>query len=401
MTTRRPPHTTIHWLALFALGVALLIWRRPDAVVTPQLWAEDGVVFFLDAWRCGPAAVWYHYSGYLHLFPRLVALVAAWLPVEATPHVYAWSTVIPTVLVAQRIASPHFTAAPYARVAMMVPLALPPMAADMTFAPSYSHWVLALLFPLALASSVPRTSRDAIGDALRLALAAGSSPLGIVFAPFLLARALVHRTNGAVWLASLPACALAALQLWMVTSSGRLDVARPGVLIDLAAHAMVTSVLGETTGLAVLPWLPSALWILLLTGLVGAVLLVGIVRRNHAAAVLAAASLLVTMTTLVSVRAHPDMILAARYHFLPITLAVWSIVLLQHRWQGAALAVLVVPLLSMPLWKVPPRADLDWATASACLSSGGPCVIPIHPEGWKIDVEERFGRRQAICGHRD
>ncbi len=131
------------------------------------------------------------------------------------------------------------------------------------------------------------------------------------------------------------------------------------------------------------------------------VLLTATLRKHYGAAVLAAASLVVGLTTLVSVRAHPDMILAARYHFLPITLAVWSVVLLQRRWQAAAVAALVVPLLSVGTWKAPPRADLDWATASACLSSGGPCVIPIHPEGWKIDVDERFGRNQAICGHRD
>ena len=60
--------------ALFwsAACLAVLFLREPNAVLHPQLWAEDGPVFFLGARR--GFAVWFEtYNGYYHLLPRIIA----------------------------------------------------------------------------------------------------------------------------------------------------------------------------------------------------------------------------------------------------------------------------------------------------------------------------------------
>jgi hypothetical protein len=67
-------------LLLLLLGLAaLLALRKPDALLNPQLWAEDGSVFLVEQEQGGAAAILQPYMGYLHLLPRLTAWSAAQL----------------------------------------------------------------------------------------------------------------------------------------------------------------------------------------------------------------------------------------------------------------------------------------------------------------------------------
>jgi hypothetical protein len=71
--------------AVVATG-ALLVLRRPDAVFHAQFWAEDGVVWYSDAYNHGALkALLFVRDGYLQLFPRLVAAAAQWLPLLYAP----------------------------------------------------------------------------------------------------------------------------------------------------------------------------------------------------------------------------------------------------------------------------------------------------------------------------
>jgi hypothetical protein len=80
---------TLLWLAC----AAVLFARRPDLLATPQLCAEDGVVFFRDAALSGVASLFAPYAGYHHAIPRIVALIALPLPAALQPAAYAWISV--------------------------------------------------------------------------------------------------------------------------------------------------------------------------------------------------------------------------------------------------------------------------------------------------------------------
>ena len=77
------------WLAC----AAVLFARRPDLLTNPQLYAEDGVIFFRDAALNGLASLFAPYAGYHHLVPRAVALVALPLSAAVQPAVYVWISV--------------------------------------------------------------------------------------------------------------------------------------------------------------------------------------------------------------------------------------------------------------------------------------------------------------------
>src|SRR3954469_5115510 len=66
-------------------GLLVLVIRKTDSFSHPQFWAEDGPVFFLEADLSGWRSVLHPYSGYLHLIPRLVAMLcralgSLWIP---------------------------------------------------------------------------------------------------------------------------------------------------------------------------------------------------------------------------------------------------------------------------------------------------------------------------------
>lgn len=65
-----PPGSTC---SSFALVAGAIYSRRPDALLNPQFYAEDGLAWFADAWNLG----WLHSltlptGGYLNTLPRLV-----------------------------------------------------------------------------------------------------------------------------------------------------------------------------------------------------------------------------------------------------------------------------------------------------------------------------------------
>jgi hypothetical protein len=69
------------WLAAVLLGVGVLVLRRPDGLLHPKLFAEDGPVFLKDAYvRSLPSSVFHPYNGYLHVVLRLWAELTTLLP---------------------------------------------------------------------------------------------------------------------------------------------------------------------------------------------------------------------------------------------------------------------------------------------------------------------------------
>jgi hypothetical protein len=85
------------------LAVALLIVVRLETAgdALDRVWAEDGRIFLGEAADHGFASLWYAYSGYLHVVPRLLAFVGDALPLGD----YAAFAVLASALVAGLLAS--------------------------------------------------------------------------------------------------------------------------------------------------------------------------------------------------------------------------------------------------------------------------------------------------------
>jgi hypothetical protein len=76
-------------VSAWAISVAVLIMKAPDAFLHPQFWAEDGPIFFAPQHGHAWPLLVTPYAGYLHTVQRLVAWGATALPVATAPAAYA------------------------------------------------------------------------------------------------------------------------------------------------------------------------------------------------------------------------------------------------------------------------------------------------------------------------
>jgi hypothetical protein len=87
-------------------GMLLIISRQPHALINPQLWAEDGEVWFRDAYTYGPLKplLWAD-AGYLNTFQRLAAAVGLLMPLRFLPYFFASAALLVQVLPVAFLAS--------------------------------------------------------------------------------------------------------------------------------------------------------------------------------------------------------------------------------------------------------------------------------------------------------
>src|ERR1700685_203193 len=83
------PRRYIGKAALLLCIFAILFLRDPKCITHPELWAEDGAMFFRQQLLSGARAILLTSGGYLQLAPRILALVTAAFPVAWAPLLYA------------------------------------------------------------------------------------------------------------------------------------------------------------------------------------------------------------------------------------------------------------------------------------------------------------------------
>ena len=97
-----------HYLLIFAVAVAIIIFRKPDLISNPQFWAEDGRVWFQDAYNIGLGAILNPSSGYLQTISRVTAAVAQLFPLRYAPLLFNLVAICIKALPVVFLFSPRF-----------------------------------------------------------------------------------------------------------------------------------------------------------------------------------------------------------------------------------------------------------------------------------------------------
>jgi hypothetical protein len=71
---RRSPNF-VNAAVAFTLAAIILFLRKPDAVLNPQFWAEDGQIFYYQSATLGLDSIFTPYVGYYHFIPRILSLI--------------------------------------------------------------------------------------------------------------------------------------------------------------------------------------------------------------------------------------------------------------------------------------------------------------------------------------
>ncbi|MHB1262061.1 MAG: hypothetical protein ACYC2H_10140 [Thermoplasmatota archaeon] len=180
-----------------ALVVLVTAWTAADlariAFDLDSIWAEDGAVF-LQAARDRPLDLLAPYNGYVHVVPRVLAVVAAAVPLEhaaATLAVLGALGTASCALVVYLASAAHLPN-PVLRGALASYLVVMPVA-GVELGPSIAY----LLWPLLAAAAWQLLAAPSRLGAVVAGLAALSAPPAAILVPVALRQAVVH--GGRAW----------------------------------------------------------------------------------------------------------------------------------------------------------------------------------------------------------
>jgi len=404
-----------HHILIFLFAYAVLISRRPDAVLHPQFYAEDGHVWFADAYNLGWwTALFRAQDGYFQTFPRLGAALALLFPLAVAPLVLnliaiAVQALPVTILLSKRSAgwgSLRFRAA---MAAMYLAL---PNCREMGAIITSSQWIVALCVFLLLAAPAPKGWAGRVIDVVLLALCGLTGPFCFLLVPIALFLAWRTRDRWHWVLAGL-LCAFCVLQAWgllVINPAGRAASplgASPALFLRIVAGQVYLGTLLGGNGLAARAG--AGVFAFLLCVAIGgtAIAAVCFARASIEWKLLFVFSCLLLAASLVSPAAYPPAgitrweLLAnvggIRYWFFPTLAFAWCLLWCARRRAGAMAAASVLLLCAMSFgvvrdWHHPALKDLHYREFTESFSTapaGTVVVVPENPQGWNIRLVKR------------
>jgi len=105
-------------LSIISIALALLFFRETDLFFNPRFWAEEGLVYFHDAYINGIASLLHAHQGYFSLTPNLATHLATLVDLRMAPHltlaIALIVQLIPFVLIAY--SKSEFLDSPYKKI---------------------------------------------------------------------------------------------------------------------------------------------------------------------------------------------------------------------------------------------------------------------------------------------
>lgn len=376
-----------------AAVLLILFLRRPESFIHPQLFAEDGGVFYLDASRDPWGSVAVPYAGYLHLAGRLVAAICSPLDPVLVPVAYFTASVASVAALALALFSRRVGLCRPSLFALSIVLV--PHSGEVFDNLTNMHWITSLGLIVLLLARDPETAAQWAFDLAYAGVTSLSGVFSILLAPLFAARAASRWTAASIATACLVAAGAAV---------------QAGEIL----HHPLPSAPSDTTPLLAMATYGHRVWMGLLAP---AALADGATVRARAAAgalglaflaalglgggavrtrrILAAASLLVVAAAIfkfrgdiadLSVERNGD-----RYFFVPKVCMMWILLLGPRRppalrWLCGALlaAVLLNTGLNFRFerWK-----DFRWPYWVERMAEGNRVEVPLNPEGYTFTYE--------------
>jgi hypothetical protein len=383
-----------------------LFCRSPRMLTEAQFYAEDGTIWFAQAYNGG----WLHslilpQAGYLNTMPRIAAGLALLVPLQWAPLVMAIVGMSSQALPVPILLSPRLRTLaelPTRMILAAIYVALP-NASEIHIVATNSQWHLALAAALVALAKGPRTWPSRFFDIAVLLIAALSGPFCLVLAPIVLIFWWRRRQSWSLVvfaLLSLVACTQTALLLHSTHRvQGKLGATPEALLRMLGGHIVACSLVGSYSFASLAP-----LSFIVPAALCG--LIVGLYCFHNAnlewklfliyCAGLFAGSLRSPLTS--GAKPAWDLLIvdnSARYWFFPMLAFVWSaawcaVYARDRLFKIAGTCI----LLTMSVGIV-----RDWNHASypkdysavflqrmRKAKPGDHVIIPVVPDGWQMDL---------------
>ncbi|QNT78663.1 hypothetical protein [Entomobacter blattae] len=181
--------------AYFILGMGILLFiiliaRRPDLLTNAQFWAEDGKVWYADAYNFGILhSLTLPITGYFQTFSRLIASLSLLFPLLYAPLIYNLIALVVRVLVLTFFLGKRFDDIPIVpRVFTVFYAALLPNISEVHANVTNTHWYLALYAFLIIIAKPSKGIGWGVHDFFITFIAAVSGPSPLFILPTLLIR---------------------------------------------------------------------------------------------------------------------------------------------------------------------------------------------------------------------
>jgi len=405
------------WLqcGVFIFACLMVIARRPGSILQAQFYAEDGRVFFQDAYNYGWwSALLRPYGGYFHAVPRLGASLALLVPLARAPLVLNVIAIVGqalpiTLLVSGR--SAEWGNLRYRCLLAAIYLALPNLSELGTNITNVQCF-LALSAFLLLMASKPQTAVGQIFDLLFLLLFGLSGPYCILLLPIVILHSWKHRDR---W-RRMQAAVLAITSLiegWgilILDRSGRPHFALgadPVWLIRILGGQVYLGVLIGTNELGSIPGLRMFLFLAFVAVCCTALVVICAAKASEQMRLFLLFSLLVLAASLISpmlpersgysVWQSMAGAWGSHYWFFPNLAFAWTILWCFH-FRSVILRIVAGYLLFFMAiamvrnWREPALKEMhfpDYARQFEAAPPGKEVHIPINPENWTIWLIKR------------
>ncbi len=400
-------------LVLSALIFAYAVLsRRPDAFFNPQFFAEDGNVWFAEAYNFGwLRALFITHTGYFQTLPRLGAALALTVPLAHAPLVMNVIGLVVQIAPAVYLLSARMSQwAPLRiRVLMAAAYVALPNTSELNVSITEAQWHLALLASLVVLSRAPESRLGMTFDLAVLALCGLTGPFCIVLFPCALMMWWKQRNRWRPIVVALLGSTALLQGISLLNSAVRTRATMPlGASLDLLCRILVSQIfLGPLFGMN------SALrrgdlYVYSLTALGLGLLTYCCVRARWEWTLFIIFSALIFAGSMITPQAsydQPQWVALARawgtrYWFFPILAFVWT--LLWYAGVGrnrllktfGTVALLIMCAHIPKEWRLKPYPDLHFASQVRNkfdpAPSGTVVSLPILPgDQWDVKLNKK------------
>ena len=392
-------------LLTFATAVAVVFSRRPDALLNPQFFGEDGPFWYGDAYNLGWFSALLHpLNGYFQTLPRLAATAALLAPLRYAPLIMNSVGITFQVLPVNFLLSWRCSGwGPLSTRLLMAAIYLAlPNTAELNATVEEGQWHLALLACMLAFARSGNFAWQAF-DLFIILLSGLTGPFCIFLLPLAVVfwRIRQGRFRFAI-IGVLCASAVVQLTALVLTSSAtrpRVGLgATPELFVELlGGHVFLAAIFGQSS-------FPSAIAVAVVAALLGTALLLRCAAKAPMelklfvcfAILVFAASLRSPMVSLdvPQWRALSESA-GTRYWFFPTLAFSWSLVWAARQDKGRTVRAAAICTLACMLigilrdWRYPAYDDLhfpEYARQFEAAAQGTRINIPTYPPGWSVTL---------------
>lgn len=175
------------YISTFVISLAVLFLRNPAAFLHPQFWAEDGKVWYAEAYNLGSIVTLFKYHiDYFQTISRITGSLAQLFPLALAPLVFILAGATIQALPVLYLFSKRFEKLiPNFSIKLLLALIylLLPNTAEARISLTYAQWFLAILACMILLGDEANSFKQKVFDFFVLALAGLSGPYIIFLMP--------------------------------------------------------------------------------------------------------------------------------------------------------------------------------------------------------------------------